>query len=218
MCMKIRTISDVITNSSNEVFIYRSDADPKEVLGKLKEILGPDHVCSGMGGVLEVATTPDIKEEFSYRESYLGLPAGYLLINIDYGYLSDLHDWLQENLGEPISEEEKKKLFLPMVIKENSELLEQLKTITEVTNETLKVFGHWYSSCYDLKTCGGGHPEIPKDKVQLFLDYHEKEYQEVKARADKLIPKSDDWYDLQFDMDWEGRMIESLKKLLNETA
>ena len=216
--MKIRTISDVITNSSNEVFIYRSDADPKEVLEKLKEILGPDHGCSGMGGVLEVAATPDIKEEFSYRESYLGLPGGYLLVNIDYGYLEDLREWLQENLGEPISVEEKKKLFLPMAIKENSELLEQLKSITEVTNETIKVFGHWYSSCYDLETCGGGHPEIPKDKVQLFLDYHEKEYQKIKARADKLIPKSDDWYDLQYDMDLQCGVIKGLKELLNETA
>ena len=216
--MKLRTINDVITNSSNEVFIYRSDANPKKVLQELKKILGPNHGCSGMGGVLEVASTPDIREEFDYRESYLGLPAGYLLVNIDYGYLEDLREWLQENLGEPISQEEEKKLFLPGVIKKNSELLEQLKAITEVTNESMKTFGRWYSSCYDLEVCGGGKPEIPKDKVQLFLDYHEKEYQDIKARADKLIPKSDDWYDLQYDMDLQSGVIKGLKKLLDETT
>ena len=218
MCMKLRTINDVITNSSNEVFIYRSDANPKKVLQELKKILGPNHGCSGMGGVLEVASTPDIKEEFDYRESYLGLPAGYLLVNIDYGYLEDLHGWLQENLGEPISDEEEKKLFLPSVTKKNKELLEQLKTITEVTDESRNIFSRWYRSCYDLEVCGGGHPEIPKDKVQLFLDYHEKEYQEIKARADKLLPKSDDWYDLQYDMDLQYGIIKGLKKLLDENS
>ena len=216
--MKLRTINDVITNSSNEVFIYRSDANPKKVLQELKKILGPNHGCSGMGGVLEVASTPDIREEFDYRESYLGLPAGYLLVNVDYGYLEDLHGWLQENLGEPISSEEEKKLFLPSVTKKNKELLEQLKTITEVTDESRNIFSRWYRSCYDLEVCGGGHPEIPKDKVQLFLDYHEKEYQEIKARADKLLPKSDDWYDLQYDMDLQYGIIKGLKKLLDENS
>jgi len=216
--MKLRNINDVITNSSNEVFIYRSDANPKKVLQELKKILGPNHGCSGMGGVLEVASTPDIREEFDYRESYLGLPAGYLLVNVDYGYLEDLHGWLQENLGEPISSEEEKKLFLPSVTKKNKELLEQLKTITEVTDESRNIFSRWYRSCYDLEVCGGGHPEIPKDKVQLFLDYHEKEYQEIKARADKLLPKSDDWYDLQYDMDLQYGIIKGLKKLLDENS
>jgi hypothetical protein len=216
--MKLRTINDVITNSSNEVFIYRSDANPKKVLQELKKILGPNHGCSGMGGILEVASTPDIREEFDYRESYLGLPAGYLLVNIDYGYLEDLRGWLQENLGEPISDEEEKKLFLPSVTKKNKELLEQLKAITEVTDESMKTFGRWYSSCYDLEVCGGGHPEIPKDKVQLFLDYHEKEYQKIKARADKLIPESDDWCDLQYEMDLQSGVIKGLKKLLDENS
>lgn len=216
--MKLRNINDVITNSSNEVFIYRSDANPKKVLRELKKILGPNHGYSGMGGVLEVASTPDIKEEFDYRESYLGLPAGYLLVNIDYGYLEDLRGWLRENLGEPLSVDEKIKLFLPGAIKKNSELLEQLKAVTEVTNETRTLFGHWYSSCYDLEVCGGGHPEVPKDKVQLFLNYYEKEYQEIKARADKLIPKSDDWYDLQYDMDLQNGVIKELKKLLDENS
>ena len=216
--MKLRNINDVITNSSNEVFIYRSDANPEKVLKNLKKILGPNHDCSGMGGVLEVASTPDIKEEFNYRKSYLGLPEGYLLVNVDYGYIDDLREWLQENLGEPLSDDEEKKLFLPGAIKKNSELLEQLKAVTEVTKETMTLFGHWYSSCYDLKVCGGGSPEIPKDKVQLFLDHHEKEYQEIKARADKLIPKSDDWYDLQYDMDLQYGIIKSLKKLLDENS
>ena len=215
--MKLRTINDVITNSSNEVFIYRSDANPKKVLQELKKILGPNHGCSGMGGVLEVASTPDIKEDFDYRESYLGLPAGYLLVNIDYGYLSDLKDWLSENLGEPISEEEEKKLFLPSVTKKNTELLGRLRTITEVTDKTMNIFGRWYRSCYDLNICGG-KPEIPKDKVQLFLDYHENEYQKLKKRADKLPVKSDDWYDLQYDMDLQYGVIKGLKKLLDETT
>jgi hypothetical protein len=171
-----------------------------------------------MGGVLEVASTPDIREEFDYRESYLGLPAGYLLVNVDYGYLEDLREWLQENLGEPISSEEEKKLFLPSVTKKNKELLEQLKTITEVTDESMKTFGRWYSSCYDLEVCGGGHPEIPKDKVQLFLDYHEKEYQKLKKRADKLPVESEDWCDLQYEMDLQSGVIKGLKKLLNETT
>ena len=70
--MKLRNINDVITNSSNEVFIYRSDANPEKVLKKLKKILGPNHDYSGMGGVLEVASTPDIKEEFDYRAVHHG--------------------------------------------------------------------------------------------------------------------------------------------------
>ncbi len=216
--MKLRTINDVITNSSNEVFIYRSDANPKKVLQELKKILGPNHGCSGMGGVLEVASTPDIREKFDYRESYLGLPAGYLLVNVDYGYLEDLHGWLQENLGEPISNEEEKKLFLPSVTKKNKELLEQLKTITEVTDESINIFSRWYRSCYDLEVCGGGHPEIPKNKVQLFLDYYEKKYQKIKARADKLIPESNKWYDLQYEMDLQSGAIKGLKKLLDENS
>ena len=200
------------------MFIYRSDANPKKVLQELKKILGPNHGCSGMGGVLEVASTPDIKEEFDYRESYLGLPAGYLLVNVDYGYLEDLHGWLQENLGEPISSEEEKKLFLPSVTKKNKELLEQLKTITEVTDESMNIFSRWYRSCYDLEVCGGGHPEIPKGKVQLFLDYHEEKYQKIKARADKLIPESNKWYDLQYEMDLQSGAIKGLKKLLDENS
>lgn len=216
--MKLRNINDVITNSSNEVFMYRSDADPVKVLRELKKILGPNHDCSGMGGVLEVAATPDLKEEFDYRESYLGLPKGYLLVNVDYGYIEDLRNWLQDNLGEPISDEERLKLFLPSAIKKNSELLEKLKTITEVTDEATSIFGHWYSSCYDLEICGGGKPEIPKDKVQLFLDHYEKEYQDLKSKVDKLIPESEDWYDLQYDMDLKYGVIKEVKKLLDETT
>jgi hypothetical protein len=210
--MKLRNINDVITNSSNEVFVYRSDADPAKVLGELKKILGPNHSYSGMGGVLEVAATPDIQEEFDYRESYLGLPKGYLLVNIDYGYLEDLREWLSNNLGEPISEEERLKLFLPSAIKKNSELLGKLKTITEVTDETRVIFSEWYGSCYDLEICGGGKPEVPKDKVQLFLDYYEKEYQDLVSKKDKLIPESEDWYNMQYVMDLKYGFIKEIKK------
>ena len=46
----------------------------------------------------------------------------------------------------------------------------------------------------------------------------DKEYQKIKERADKLIPKSDDWYDLQYDMDLQSGVIKGLKKLLDETT
>jgi hypothetical protein len=215
--MNIRNISDVITNSSNEVFCYRSDANPEEILKELKKILGPNHDCSGMGGVLEVASTPDIKEEFDYRESYLGLPGGYILVNIDYGYLSDLLSWLQSNLGDPISEEEIHKLMLPSMIEKNSKLLEQLKTIVEATDDTVKIFARWYSSCYDVEV-GGGTPEMPKDKIQLFIDYYENKYQRLKSKSDKLTPESEDWYDLQYEMKLYKRYIDDIKKSINETT
>ena len=79
---KIKNIIDVITNSSNEVFIYKSTEDPEKVLKDLKDILGSHHDCSGMGGVLEVVSSPNL-EGFSYKDSYEGFPEGYLLTNID---------------------------------------------------------------------------------------------------------------------------------------
>jgi hypothetical protein len=139
------------------------------------------------------------------------------LINVDQGYFSDLKDWLQSNLGEPISKEEELKLFLPICIEKNSKFLEELKKVTEVTPKTKDIFCEWNISRYDLKVCGGT-PEIPKDKVQLFLDYHEKEYQKLKEQADKLIPKSEPWYDLQDYMNIQSSTIEGLKKLLDETT
>lgn len=57
--MKILSISDVITNSSSEVFILKSNCNSKELKNKVEHIHNDGYKdlhdsCSGMGGILDI--------------------------------------------------------------------------------------------------------------------------------------------------------------------
>ena len=95
--MKIKSITDVITNSSSECFLIKTEKSRKEVLKELKnkERFGENH-SSGMGGVLEVFDKSTEIEDFEWFTDYCEeeikhtpfefLPKDYLAIHVDKGY------------------------------------------------------------------------------------------------------------------------------------
>ena len=98
MRKRIRNIIDVITNSSDEVYLLKTDEDPDFVVSELRRVLGPERSrhYSGMGGILRAATIATIND-FEYPEDYQWLPEGYMLVCIDHGYTDYLVPWLKEN-------------------------------------------------------------------------------------------------------------------------
>ena len=71
--MKIKSIINVITNSSSEVFIFKSNLKKNKILSDLHELTKDCIGCSGMGGILEF-------------KKPVWLPDDYLALEIDYGY------------------------------------------------------------------------------------------------------------------------------------
>jgi len=101
--MKIRSINDVITNSSDETFVIKTSESPEEVLVKLKAELDrhPDirYNFSGMGGILETASR-ESHENFEYADCYydlVWLPDDYVIVTIDHGWIDVLVRFLKEN-------------------------------------------------------------------------------------------------------------------------
>jgi len=101
--MKIRSINDVITNSSDETFVIKTSESPEEVLVKLKAELDrhPDirYNFSGMGGILETASR-ESHENFEYADCYydlVWLPDDYVIVIIDHGWIDVLVRFLKEN-------------------------------------------------------------------------------------------------------------------------
>lgn len=101
--MKIRSINDVITNSSDETFVIKTSESPEEVLVKLKAELDrhPDirYNFSGMGGILETASR-ESHENFEYADcfyDFVWLPDDYVVVTIDHGWIDILVKFLKEN-------------------------------------------------------------------------------------------------------------------------
>lgn len=96
--MNIRSINDVITNSSDEVLIIKSNVDPEDLLTKLKEVLGPDiDHFSGMGGILETANSETLYERLEYPGGLEWLPEGYVVVDLDQDYCKKLVPYLEEH-------------------------------------------------------------------------------------------------------------------------
>ena len=100
--MKIRSINDVITNSSDETFVIRTSESPEEVLVKLEAELdrhpGLRNHFSGMGGILETASR-DFHDDYEYASDLFNLvwlPDGHVIVTIDYGW-SELIEFLKNN-------------------------------------------------------------------------------------------------------------------------
>jgi hypothetical protein len=101
--MRIRSINDVITNSSDETFVIKTTESPEEVLAKLEKELDHHHGLrnqfSGMGGILETASR-ESHENFEYAEDFydfVWLPDDHVVVTIDYGWLDVLFKFLKEN-------------------------------------------------------------------------------------------------------------------------
>lgn len=104
--LKIKSQNDVITNSSDETFIIKSDKRcgviRQELLKFYEEHRSDDDMwCSGMGGEIEVYDNVRPYEgtgEFDGDVSpmYPELPDGYFACDIDNG-LEGLHRFIKEN-------------------------------------------------------------------------------------------------------------------------
>jgi hypothetical protein len=100
--MKIRSINDVITNSSDETFVIKTTEHPEQVLNRLEKEL--DHHgylrqhYSGMGGILETASR-DHHDDFEYASDFydlVWLPDNHVIVTIDYGW-TELIEFLKQN-------------------------------------------------------------------------------------------------------------------------
>lgn len=80
MMIKIRSVSDVITNSSSEAFLIRTYGKTPAELKAEFEAFG-DEACSGMGGELEVYNEVELTGEFG--EGYENLPKDFAIVDID---------------------------------------------------------------------------------------------------------------------------------------
>lgn len=194
--MKIKSITDVISNSSDEVYIYKSNANPKKVLHDLRKILGPDHATSGMGGILEVVS--DIND-FTYPiEAYVGFPKGYLFMDIDHGYYKDLKPYLDEHFGKELSEEEIDKLCLPYYQKQYKESLEKVEKLPEnfeITDKIDNLLVEWWNSRADVLRCGGKvENKDAKKYLKPFMDYALAKSQEFEEKYSKNSEDDDSYY------------------------
>jgi hypothetical protein len=91
--IKIQSFSDIITNSSSEVFLVKTTASKKDFEEELRKL--EDDGCSGMGGSLLVADNQTtISEEYDGEFlldnkdpddlSYPDMPDGFLIIDTDW--------------------------------------------------------------------------------------------------------------------------------------
>lgn len=91
---RIKSRTDVITNSSSEVFVFRNyGKSVDDILQDLESI--DSKKCSGMGGELSVYdnTSPKNKE---WDESYEWIPDGWSMLDIDEAK-DDVIDYLLKN-------------------------------------------------------------------------------------------------------------------------
>ena len=96
--MKIRSITDVVTNSSSssEVYVIKTGMTEKELRKILLEITKDCIGCSGMGGIIDIHTNQSPEEDGLDWE---WLPEDCLGLHIDYGYdLKKIKEHL-ESLG-----------------------------------------------------------------------------------------------------------------------
>lgn len=74
--MKIKSIINVITNSSSEVFIFKSNLKKNKILSDLHELTKDCIGCSEMRGILEIKTSNEID----------WIPKDSFRLEVDYGY------------------------------------------------------------------------------------------------------------------------------------
>ena len=91
--IKIQSFSDIITNSSSEVFLVKTTTSKKDFAEELRKL--EDDGCSGMGGLLLVADNQTtISEEYGGvflpdnidpdDLLYPDMPDGFLIIDTDW--------------------------------------------------------------------------------------------------------------------------------------
>lgn len=83
--VKIKSITDVITNSSSETFLIKALGYSRKKLLKELENL-KDNGCSGMGGMLEVFDSTTISDDRYYTKDpdYPSLPDDFFVVDIDW--------------------------------------------------------------------------------------------------------------------------------------
>lgn len=81
--MKIKCITDTITNSSSEIFVIKTGMTKKEFRKILLEVTKDCIGCSGEGGVMNIHTNQSPEEDGLDWE---WLPEDCLGLHIDYGY------------------------------------------------------------------------------------------------------------------------------------
>lgn len=81
--MKIKCITDTITNSSSEIFVIKTDITEQKLRKILLEITKDCIGCSGEGGVMNIHTNQSLEEDGLNWE---WLQKGCFGLHIDYGY------------------------------------------------------------------------------------------------------------------------------------
>lgn len=81
--MKIKCITDTITNSSREIFVIRTDITEHKLQKIFLEITKYCIGCSGERGVMSIHTNQSLKEDGLNLE---WLREGCFGLHIDYGY------------------------------------------------------------------------------------------------------------------------------------
>jgi hypothetical protein len=110
--MQVKSKTDVITNSSSEVFIIKSDKSPEAMKRFLEKIKEEDSRVSGMGGIVEVYDNQTTKNDCYYwdwedyeseasdvvdeHKPFECLPDGYLAIDLDYAF-QEKRRWIMTN-------------------------------------------------------------------------------------------------------------------------
>lgn len=102
--MKIKSILDVITNSSSECYLVKTSIPKSEWLRELGIVKTADPYCSGMGGVLEIFDNKTEGDSYDWEDRndevcipFRHLPDDYLVLHVDHGY-SNCIDFI---LGHP---------------------------------------------------------------------------------------------------------------------
>ena len=221
--MKIKSRIDVITNSSNEVFIYKSNKDPKVILKEIKKILGPNPQCSGMGGVLEVARGGEL-EDFDYKETYEGIPKDYILINMDYGFIhtDGIKEYLLETFGEPLSDKDIEALLEPAYRRRFEASITNLQSHSgeEITEELINIFEEYCHNYWCLSDLSSDLPKLSDPDILLpFIKSYEEERDKYQKELSEIQDKEAQWEkvdDLEYYIKVYDIMIKHGKELYEE--
>ena len=135
--MKIKSITDVVTNSSSEVYVIKTGMTEKEFRKILLEITKDCIGCSGMGGIMDIHTNQSPEENGLDWE---WLPEDCLGLHIDYGYdLKKIKEHL-ESLG--------CEYLVPETLRKNyyttkaSEVMRKLEAVTSQA-EITRLYDVW---------------------------------------------------------------------------
>lgn len=135
--MKIKSIINVVTNSSSEVYVIKTGMTEKELRKILLEITKDCIGCSGMGGIMNIYTNQSPEED---GRDWEWLPENCLGLHIDYGYdLKKIKEYL-ESLG--------CEYLIPETLRENyyttkaSEVMKKLEASTSQA-EITRLYDVW---------------------------------------------------------------------------